>query len=302
MNQFSNHPLYRKHDIESAMSSLWKFYKKKFVVLIVYSFLVSLLIQYLSLTFNFNELQTITDPVEMMEKFRSLMWPMIGILLINLFFTTVLHYYVIFNPVDSNTTIFSSFNKSLKFIVPYIILMTLFVFFASAAAIIGLVALIVGVFFTMLYVFTLGLFLLPLLMIEGPNIGNAISRSFRLTHRNFWSNMGWVAVFILIILVMSVILSSIVMLPFTGKFLKILTNPEETVNALDFMSNPVYLTLLSLVKALTFPLMPIFASILYFNGKAGEEYNSVTPSGKEEQKVRVEDLYSKPGEDNQPEN
>jgi hypothetical protein len=273
MEQFSNHPLYRRHDIESAMSSLWKFYKKKFVVLIIYSFLVSLLIQYLSLAFNFNELQTITDPVEMMEKFRGFMWPVIGILLINLFFTTVLHYYVIFNPVDSNVTIFNSFHKSLKFIIPYIILMILFVFFASAAAIIGLVALIVGVFFTMLYVFTLGLFLLPLLIVEGPNIGNAISRSFRLTHRNFWSNMGWVAVFILIILVLSVILSSIVMLPFTGKFLEILKNPEDTVNALDFMSNPIYLILMSLVKALFFPLMPIFASILYFNGKAGEEEN-----------------------------
>jgi len=73
---------------------------------------------------------------------------------------------------------------------------------------------------------------------------------------------------------MSVILSSIVMLPFTGKFLEILKNPEETVNALDFMSNPVYLILMALVKALFFPLMPIFATILYFNGKSGEEENA----------------------------
>lgn len=302
MDQFSNHPLYGRHNIESVMSSLWMFYKKKFIVLFIISFLVSLLMQYLSLTFRFNELQTITDPLEMIEKFKGLMWPMIGILLINLFFTTVLHYYVIYNPVDSSTTILNSFYRSLKYIIPYIILIVLFVFLASAAMIIGLLALIVGVFFTMLYVFTLGLFLLPILMVEGPIIGHAISRSFTLTHRNFWSNLGWVAVFILLILIMTVILSSIVMLPFTGKFLKILTNPEETVNALDFMSNPIYLTLLSLVKALTFPLMPIFAAILYFNGKAGEENNSVTPSGNEDQKVRVEDLYSKPREDNQPEN
>ncbi|MCU0472633.1 MAG: hypothetical protein MUC93_04595 [Bacteroidales bacterium] len=302
MDQFSNHPLYGRHNIESVMSSLWQFYKKKFIVLFIISFLVSLLMQYLSLTFNFNELQTITDPQEMIEKFKGLMWPMIGILMINLFFTTVLHYYVIYNPVDSSTTIFNSFYRSLKYVIPYIILIVLFIFLASAAMVLGLLALIIGVFFTMLYVFTLGLFLLPVLMVEGPIIGNAISRSFTLTHRNFWSNLGWVAVFILLVLIISVILSSFVMLPFTGKFLKILTNPGETVNALDFMSNPVYLTLLSIVKALTFPLMPIFASILYFNGKAGEEYNSVAPSGKEDQKVRVEDLYSKPGEDNQPEN
>jgi len=192
MDQFRNHPLYGRHDIESVMSSLWKFYKKKFVVLIIFSFLVSLLIQYLSLTFNFNELQTITDPVEMMEKFQGLMWPMIVILLVNLFFTTVLQYYVIFNPLDSNTTIFNSFYKSLKYIIPYIILMILFVFFASAAAIIGLAALIVGVFFTMLYVFTLGLFLLPLLMIEGPTSEMPLAGpSGSLTETSGQTSDGW---------------------------------------------------------------------------------------------------------------
>lgn len=300
MDQFSNHPLYRKHDIDSAFSSLWQFYKKKFVVLFIFSFLVSFLLQYLSLAFNFNELQKITDPAVMMEKFQGFVWPMIIFLLINLFFTTVLHYYVLYNPLDSDNTILSSFYKSLKYIIPYIILMILFVFFASAAAILGLLALVIGVFFTMLYVFTLGLFLLPLLMVEGPDIGNAISRSFRLTHRNFWSNMGWVALFIIGIMLLSVILSSLVMLPFTGKFLEILRNPEETADAMDFMSNPLFLTLISIVKALFFPLIPIFASILYFNGRAGEDENSIVASGNGNQEVGIDDLYSKPRcDDNQ---
>ena len=194
MDQFSNHPLYRKHDLDTVISSLWEFYKKKFVVLFIASFLVSFLMQYLSLTFNFNELQTMTDPMEMIEKLKGMMWPMLGIALINILFTTILHYYVIYNPIDSNVTIFNSVYKSLKYIIPYLILLVFFVFLVAAAMIIGILALIIGVFFTMLYVFTVGIFLLPILMVEGPGIGNAISRSFNLTHRNFWSNMGWVAV------------------------------------------------------------------------------------------------------------
>lgn len=300
MDQFSNHPLYRKHNIDSVMSSLWEFYKNKFVVLFIYSFLISFLMQYLSQTINFKEIQTITDPMEMMEKLRGLIWPMLAIGLVNLFFTTILHYYVIYNPVYSNVTIFNSVYKSLKYFFPYIILMILFFFVAGAAMILGLLALVIGIFFAMLYVFTLGLFMLPVLMVEGPYIGNAISRTFTLAHRGFWSNLGWVAVFILIILVLSVILSSVVMLPFTGKFLKVLTNPEDVSGALDFMSNPLYLVLMSLVNALFFPLVPIFASILYFNGKAREEDNSISSSGNEDQKVRVEDLYAKPfSDDNQ---
>ena len=48
MDQFSSHPLYRRHNIDSAMSSLWEFYKKKFLSLFVISLVMSLVIQYAS--------------------------------------------------------------------------------------------------------------------------------------------------------------------------------------------------------------------------------------------------------------
>jgi hypothetical protein len=49
--------------------------------------------------------------------------------------------------------------------------------------------------------------------------------------------------------------------------------------------------------------MPIFACILYFNGKAGEEQvQQVTYPDPDEGKVRVEDLYAKPYSDDHPEN
>jgi membrane-anchored glycerophosphoryl diester phosphodiesterase (GDPDase) len=163
--------------------------------------------------------------------------------------------------------------------------------------VLGLFALIIGIFFVMLYLMTLYLFILPILMAEGPNIGNAISRTFKLVHRRFWPNIGWVAIFIIIIMVISLILSGIILLPFTGSFLKILSNPAEAGAAMEFITNPFYLALSALASAVYMPLVPIFAVILYFNGKAREEEISTQDTGSSEpDKVRVEDLYAKPKE------
>ncbi len=57
------------------------------------------------------------------------------------------------------------------------------------------------------------------------------------------------------------------------------------------------------MNALTLPVMPIFACILYFNGKAREEQNQVkVVLSQEENRVRVEDLYAKPYSDDHPDN
>ncbi len=271
MDNFNNHPLYREHDIDSVMSSLWLFYKKKFPLLFIASFILSLVTHYLSSTFNFQELQTFTDPYEVVEKLREFIWPMVIISIISLFFTTVMHYYIIYNPIDSQTTIFVSIYRSLRYFIPYLIIMVLLSFFGSLAMVLGLVVLIIGIFFAMLYVVTLYLFILPILIVEGPDIGHAIIRTITLTHRRFWPNVGWVAVMIIIMMVISVILSGLILLPFSGSFLKVLSDPAEAAGAADFMTNPFYMVLSALVNALYLPILPIFASILYFNGKAREE-------------------------------
>jgi hypothetical protein len=49
--------------------------------------------------------------------------------------------------------------------------------------------------------------------------------------------------------------------------------------------------------------MPIFACILYFNGKAGEVQTQVIPVDEPaNKKVRVEDLYAKPYSEDHPDN
>ncbi len=295
MEQLKNHPLYRVHNIDSVMSSLWDFYKQKFVVLFITSFVMSLGLQLFSLTFDFSELYNMTDPVAMLEKIKGFMLPILGMSLVSLLFATILQYYVINNPVDSNVTIFSSLYKSLKYFIPYLIIMILLAFFSSIAMLLGLMVLIIGVFFSLLYVMTIYMFVLPILIVEGTNIGNAISRTFTLAHRGFWSNIGWVAVFLLIIIIISILGSAIIAIPFAGSFMKVFSNPEEAGNILSYMTNPIFLILSALVNAVYFPMMPIFAAIIYFNGRAKEDGVQVQgPDSNEPPKVRVEDLYAKP--------
>jgi hypothetical protein len=300
MEEFSSHPLFRKHTIDSAMSSLWDFYKKKFLVLFISSFVMSLILQYISSTIDFTGLTNMTDPFEMLKKVREFIWPMIIVSVINLLFTTILQYYIIYNPVNPDVNIFVSSYKSLKYFVPYLIIMVLFIFFGSFALVLGLFALIIGVFFAALYLMTIYLFILPVLMVEGPNIGNAISRSFGLTHKNFWANMGWVAAFILILIVISVVLSMVIMIPFTGSIFKGIANPEEAINTLNYITSPWYIILGSLANALTLPLLPILGAILYFNGNAKEqEIPLAVPEDNQSEKVKVDDLYAKPKEGDQ---
>jgi hypothetical protein len=303
MYQFKNHPLYQKHNIDSAMNSLWEFYKKNFLVLFIVSFVMSLVIQYISTLVNIKDLQSVTDPMEMLEKLKDYIWPMILVSLVSLLFSTILHFYIIYNPLDNENNIFVSAVKSLKYFVPYLIIITLLAFAGSLAIALGLFVIIIGAFFSALYVMTLYLFILPTMLIEGPNIGNTISRTLKLAHRSFWSNMGWVAVFLIIMVVISVIFSGLILLPFSGSFFKILANPENAAKIMDFAGSPVYIVLSALADALTFPILPIFACILYFNGKATEEqFQSITPEKQEDEKVKVEDLYAKPYSDDHPDN
>ena len=300
MEPITTHPFYRKHDIDSVMSSMWGFYKKKFVVLFLSAIVMSAVMQLITMSLDLTELQTTTDPAIMIEKLMGMMKPILLAALLNFVFTVILTYYIILSPIDSSVNIFTACYKSLKVLVPYLIIMVLFTFFASLAAVLGILAFIIGIFFTMLYVMVLYMFILPLLIVETTNIGHVLGRTFRLAHNGFWTNMGWVAVFIIIVLVISVFASFIIMIPFTGHFFKILSNPQDVSSAMEYMKNPFYIGLSVLVSALYTPLMPIFSAIMYFNGRAKEDVSEVMPvTNDEPEKVRVEDLYAKPRDENQ---
>jgi hypothetical protein len=302
MTDITRHPLYRIHTLDSAMSSLWEFYKKKFPVLFIVSLIVSLLTQYISIRIDFAELQSITDPQELLSRMREYVAPMLLITVLNLLFTTALHYYVIYNPLSQENTSIRCFISSLRYFIPYLITIILLAFFGSILIVLGLAALIVGAFLAALYILTIYMFILPVMMVEGPNIGNTIARTIKLLHRNFWANTGWTSVFLVIILVISVIFSGLVLLPFTGSFMKVFSNPDDAAAISDLASNPGYIILTSMVNGLVFPLLPVFASILYFNGRAREGQTEEEETNRlPDNKVKVEDLYSKPLPEDDPE-
>ncbi len=304
MDQLSNHPLYRRHNIDSAMNSLWDFYKSNFLVLFITSLVMALAIQYGSSLINLQDLQSTTDPLLLLEKLKEFLVPMLILSLVSLLFNVILQYYIIYKPLDQEINIFTSFIKSMRYYIPVLIIMVLLAFFGTIAIFLGIFALIIGAFFAALYVMTLFLFIMPIMMVEGPDIMKTISRTFKLTHKNFWSNLGWVAVFLIIMIVISVIFSAIIMIPFSGSFLKTLTNPEAAAEVVNYASNPVFIILSAVVSVLTMPLMPILACILYFHGRATEDIQDQIreDSKTDNDRVKVEDLYARPYSDDHPDN
>lgn len=303
MNQINNHPLYRSHNLDTAMGSLWNFYKTRFLLLFIVSFVMSLVMQYISSFMNVQELYSTTDPMEVLEKMKGMLLPILGISVVNLLFNVILQYYVLYNPLDSSVNIFVAALRSLKYFIPYLVVIILLAFVGSIAIVLGILLLVVGAVFAIMYVMTLYLFILPIMMIEGPHIGNTVTRTITLAHRNFWANLGWVGTFIIIVLVISVISSGIILIPFTGNFIKSIVNPGEAGEIATMTQNPLYIILSSLAGALTMPLIPIFSSILYFNSRAREELRLENEqSGPEDRPLRVEDLYAKPYADDHPDN
>jgi len=286
------------------MNSLWEFYKNHFFVLFITSLVMALAIQYGTSMIDLKDLQATTDPLLLLEKVKDFMVPMLVLSLISLLFSAILQYYIIYKPLDHEISIFTSALKSLRFFVPYLILMILLAFFGAIAIVLGLFALVIGAFFAAIYVMTIFLFVLPVMMVEETNILKTINRTFTLAHKNFWSNIGWVSVFLIIMIVISVILSAIIMIPFSGSFLKTLTNPEAAAEIVNYTTNPVFIILSALISALTMPLMPILACILYFHGKATEDIQDQirNESQPDNDRVKVEDLYAKPYSDDHPDN
>jgi hypothetical protein len=293
MDNLNRHPLYREHNFDSAFSSLWEFYRKNFISLFSISLVMSLILQYASSFVDFRELQTITDPEAMLSKLKEFMIPILIITVFNLFMMTILQHYVMFRPVDKKNNILVALLESLKLFVPYMIIMVLLAFAGSVIIALGLMALVIGVFFSLIYIMTFYLFILPVMMAEGTNIAHVLARTIKLTHRNFWANLGWVASLLVIIVILSVILSGIILIPFTGSFLKSIVETQDKDTVFNLLSNPLFFILSAASNAIVFPLLPIFACIMYFNASAREEV--ILPESKnQEDNVRIEDLYAPP--------
>lgn len=277
MEDFSNHPLNKKHTIDTAMDSLWRFYSSHFFVLFLISFVASVAVNFYTQSIDFDKLigsaqRLQTEPEflgEYIEVVKQTMTEMIPVFVLMIFINVLLSLYVLRNPSQGNN-IPVYFIGSFKYFLTYLIILILSIPLIMLALAAGFLAVVVGVLFSIVWLVALLAFVLPFLMAEGNDITRAISGSFRLMHRNFWSNMGWTAVFLVIMLIISFILSGLALIPFAGSLLQTLANPEEATPIVELGKNPIYILMSAALNSLVTPLYPIFSFVLYFNGKSRE--------------------------------
>ena len=289
MNNFQNHPLTGAADLDSAMTKLWSFYKKYFVGLYIISVILALLSSLIVSGLDLSMMQTTTDPAEMLKMMEGMAGPYALIMLVSLVFGVLLHAWVLGKPMNEPDFLPVFLKRSLVSLVPYLVVMIVFAIITAVLTTVGLFLLVLPAFFALFYCATVMIFALPLTLVESRNPATVITRSFRLAHIHLWPNMGWVVVTLLIIVVASLVLGAITMLPFTGSFIKSMTNPEEASNMLEMSRSPLYIGVSSLLTSLITPVLPILAFILYFRNRGDEVVAVITTET--EPAVKVEDLY-----------
>ncbi|MEZ4997135.1 MAG: hypothetical protein R2758_06625 [Bacteroidales bacterium] len=289
MNTYQNHPLAGAVDLDSAFNKFWDFYRKYFVGLYIISVAGSLITSLFISGLDLASLQTTTDPAEMLEMMKGFAGPYALAMLATLLLSVLLHVWVLEKPSGEPGFMTVFLKKAAVALIPYLVTMILFGILAVAMVSLGLVLLVLPGLFAIFYTLTVGIFAMPVTLVETSNPFQIISRSFSLAHRNLWPNMGWVTVFILILIVTSLVLSALVMLPFTGTFIRSMADPENAMEMLELTRNPLYLSLGALTSGLITPVMPILAFLLYFRNRGEEVAIEVTTES--EATVKVEDLY-----------
>ncbi|MBM3420820.1 MAG: hypothetical protein FJY11_06775 [Bacteroidetes bacterium] len=273
MSDYKTHPLYRKHTLDSLMENLWGFYKAHFAPLFIISFVFSVAVTWFTLSLDTGaimEMAAEEDMEALMEFFRSYIKMMIPVVIISIYGAVFLSLYV-YRCAQGSVNYAGLIGQSFRYMLTASIIIVLFIPFATISLIAGLIVLIIGIFFALIWLGALYSFILPLLINEGNDITNAIVRSFRLLHRHFWPNIGWTAVVFVMLMIISMVISGLSLIPFAGSFLKTMANPEEAGHLLEMVRSPVYLIFSAALNALLMPVFPIFSYILYFNAKARED-------------------------------
>lgn len=276
MTDYSEHPLNNRTDIDSAVNAGWHFYKKYFLSL----YAISLVTAFIGATFtsgmDISSLQTTTDPQELIAIMKSMLGNSLIISLVSIFINVLLQYFIIMKPVDPDYNFISSVGHILtRIYFPLLIVYIVLSIFAIVAFIFGTLLLFVGLLFAIPYVILFFALTVPVMIIEKRGIGETITRLIKLVHMKFWPNMGWISVYILFAMVFSLIVGALVMIPFSGSLFKSIMNPDAT-QMLEFARNPSFIILSSLTGAITTPLLPILALLIYFHNRSVEKGNTIT--------------------------
>lgn len=272
MIDIKQHSLYKPMETDSVISNIFSVYFKRFWILFFSSFIAAFIIQMTFYQFGFHELAKLTNPEELINTiFNMRKEILIGSIVYFVIYGFLIGFvinFIIKIELDNDFKLKYVFTDAVKnhsvHVIFFFILSMLIIVVGST---IGLLVFIIGVFVAMLYLATV---LAPgsaIIVAESKNAIEAIGRAFILTHKNFWSVLGAILLFVLILLLVSIIMSAIMAIPYIIIFFD---NWREAENFRDIFNIQIYdigiwsVVLNSIVSAITYPLYAILSVVLYF--------------------------------------
>ena len=284
MIDIKQHSLYKPMEVDSVLSNIFNIYFKKFGVLFIYSFVAAFIIQMTFYKIGFLELTKLTDPEDLIKMiFEMRKEILIGSIVYFMIYGSLISFlvnYLIKSDIDSKTHVGDILGESVrKYSIHMIFFLILSTLILIAGAFLGIIALIIGSFFAMIYLGTVLITGGTIIVVEEKNAIDVIGRTFILAHKDFWSALGSVVLFVLIMLLISIVMSAIISIPFVIMFFD---NWHETGSIRDLFNMQMYdigiwsVVLNSLVSAITYPLNAILSVVLYFKLKYTEDQKTLS--------------------------
>ncbi len=283
MTDLTKHSLYKPMEVDSMLSAIFSIYLKKFLTMFIYSFVAVFIIQIILYYLGFMDLYTVSDPEELMrnlpEIFKKMGIVSVSSFIIYGFLNAFLVNYLIKSDLNPDTVVGEIFAESVqKFSVHMIFFLILSAIIIVAGVFFGVFAIIIGSIVAMAYLGTIMMSGGAILVAEEKNAIETVARAFSLTHKDFWSALGTVVLFVLIMFLISLVLTAIIAIPFVIMFFG---NLNETGNILEAFNLKMYdiglwsVVLNSIVAALTYPLYATLSVVLYFKLKYTEDQRAV---------------------------
>ena len=276
MENYRQNIFYKETNLDNLFQNAWDIYKKNFGWFFLYSFIVVIIVQYLSSVLIGPYIEDIYGLTEDPEKAMLVLKNSFLILLVMIVGYTFLHLFITSlllqqesPPEKNHSTIFTeSVSKYYLQLLGATILTSIIIFLGAT---IGVFFLIIGSLVAFVYLGTVFSPIVPLVIIEDVKPLDAISRCFKLVHSDFWKTVGYVVLIFLLYMVFSMIISALTMAPFAGNFFDVLKDPAAAGEAANLMNNPAQLILGSIGSAVLMPMIPIFSLLIYLSLKHQED-------------------------------
>ncbi|HAF28540.1 MAG TPA: hypothetical protein DCG75_05785 [Bacteroidales bacterium] len=279
MIDLKQHSLYKPMEADSVISTVFNIYFKRFWVLFFTSFVAAFLIQTTFYQLGFFELTKLTDQEELIEMIVNMRKEiLVGSIVYFILYGSLISFLINFlikvdlNPLSNLTEIFIETIKGYSIHIIFFLIISMIIVVIGSS--IGLLVFIVGVIAALLY---LGTILIPgstIIIVENKNAIEAIGRSFKLVHKDFWSILGALLLFILAIILISILLSAVTVIPYIIAFFD---NWHEANNIKDIFNLKTFdigfwsVVINSFVSAITYPLYAILSLVVYFKLKYLED-------------------------------